>query len=73
MQCAFMVQNKDNAIQHHRDMCMVMLTKQIEYTERLTELKMKMSERMGVGGLGAHTFMAINTLMDKLEQLNANL
>jgi hypothetical protein len=30
MQCAFMAQNKDDAIQQHRDMRMVMLTKQIE-------------------------------------------
>ena len=27
MQCAFMAQNKDDAIQQHRDMRMVMLTK----------------------------------------------
>jgi hypothetical protein len=68
-----MAQNKDNAIQPHRDMGMVVLTKQIESTERLMELKIKMSNRMGVGGLEAHYLMAINTLMDKLEQLNSDL
>ncbi len=35
MQCAFMAQNKDDANQQHRDMQMVMLTKQIESTEHL--------------------------------------
>jgi hypothetical protein len=35
MQCAFMAQNEDDAIQRHRDMQMVMLTKQIGSTERL--------------------------------------
>jgi hypothetical protein len=30
LQCTFMAQNKDDAIQHHKDMCMVMLMKQIE-------------------------------------------
>ncbi len=68
MQCAFMAQNKEDAIQQHRDMWMVMLSKQIKSTERLIELKIKMSDRMGGGGL-----VAIETLMDKLENLSANL
>jgi hypothetical protein len=68
MQCAFMAQNKDDAIQQHRDMRMVMLTKQIKSTERLIELKIKMSDRMGGGGSEA-----IETLMDKLDNLSANL
>ena len=68
-----MVQNEDDAVQRHRDMRMLMLTKSIESTERLVELKMKMSDRMGVEGLETHTLMAINLLMEKLEQLNADL
>jgi hypothetical protein len=52
---------------------MVMLTKQIKSTKRLIKLKMKMSNKMGGEGLEAHRFMAINTLMDKLEQLNSDL
>ena len=67
MQCAFMVQNEDDANQRHRDMRVMMLTKQIE-SERLIEFKMKMSERMG-----ADSFEGINNLMDKLEWLNADL
>jgi len=73
MQCAFMAQNEDDAVQRHKDMRMVMLTKSIESTERLVELKMKMSDRMGVEGLETHSLMAINLLMDKLEQLIADL
>ncbi len=73
MQYAFMAQNEDDAIQRHRDMQMGMLTKQIKSTERLIELKIKMSDMMGVGGLEANCFMAIHTLMDKLEKLNADL
>jgi hypothetical protein len=73
MQCEFLAQNKDDAIQRHRDIRMVMLTKQIESTERLIELKIKMSDRMGGGGLVANCFTAIHTLMDKLEKLNADL
>ena len=46
-----MAQNEDYAVQHHQDMHMVMLTKSIESTKRLVELKMKMSNRMGVEGL----------------------
>ncbi len=49
-------------------MRMMMLMKQIESTERLIEFKMKMSERMGLD-----LFDGINNLMDKLEQLNADL
>jgi hypothetical protein len=68
MQCAIMAQKEDDANQRHRDMCMMMLMKQNQSTERLIELKMKMSERMGVD-----SFERINFLMDKLEQLNADL
>jgi hypothetical protein len=50
-----MAQNEDDAVQRHRDMRMVMLTKSIELTERLVELKMKMSDRMGVEGLETHS------------------
>ena len=73
MQCAFIAQNEDDAVQRHKGMCMVMLTKSIESTERLVELKMKMSDRMGVEGSETHSLTAINLLMDKLEQLNADL
>ncbi len=73
MQCTFMAQNEDDAIQCCRDMRMLMLTKSIESTKRLVELKMKMSDRMGVDGLETHSLMAINLLMSKLEQLNADL
>ena len=34
---------------------------------------MKMSDRMGVEGLETHNLMAINLLMEKLEQVNADL
>ncbi len=47
---------------------MMLLTEQIESTERLIEFKMKMSERMGLD-----LFDGITNLMDKLEQLNADL
>ena len=49
-----MAQNEDYAVQHHQDMHMVMLTKSIESTKRLVELKMKMSDRMGVEGSETH-------------------
>jgi hypothetical protein len=73
MQCTFMAQNEDDAIQHHQDMRMLMLAKSIESTERLVELKMKMSDRMSVDGSETHSLMVINLLMSKLEQLNADL
>jgi hypothetical protein len=73
MQCAFMAQNEDDAVHRHRDMRMVMLTKSIESTERLVELKMKLADRMGVEGSESDNLMAINRLMEKLEQLNADL
>ena len=73
MQCAFMAQNEDDAVQRHRDLRMVMLTKSIESTERLVDLKMKMTDRMGVDGSETDNLMAINRLMEKLEQLNADL
>jgi len=45
---------------------MVMLTKSIESTERLVELKMKMYDR-------SNSLMVMDLLMEKLEQLNADL
>jgi hypothetical protein len=50
MQCAFMAQNEDDAVQRHRDLRIVMLTKSIESTERLVDLKMQMYDRMGEAG-----------------------
>ncbi len=73
MQCAFMAQNKDDAVQRHRDLRMVMLTKSIESTERLVDLKMKMYDRMGEAGGDTYSLTGINLLMEKLEQLNADL
>ncbi len=49
MQCAFMAQNEDDANQHHRKICMMMISKQIKSTERLVELELKTSERMSMG------------------------
>ncbi len=50
-----------------------MLTKSIESTERLVNLKMKMYDRMGRDGSDTFSMTAINLLMEKLEQLNADL
>jgi hypothetical protein len=73
MQCAFMAQIKDDADQHHRDIHMVMILKQIESMERLIKLKLKTSERMSMGGSEVQVFMTINILMEKLEKLNEDL
>jgi hypothetical protein len=73
MQCAFMAQNKDDADQSHQDMRMVILSKQIESTEHLVELKSKTLERMSLGGPEAQIFMSINLLMENLEKLNEQL
>ncbi len=51
MQCTMMAQNKDDAEQHHRDMRMMMIMKQIKSTEWLVQLKLKTSERMSSEGL----------------------
>jgi hypothetical protein len=67
MQCAMMAQNEDDADQRYRDMRMLILTKQIESTERLLELKLKTSARMSLVGSEAQVNFAINLLMEKLE------
>ena len=73
IQCAMMVQNKDDTKQRHHDMCMMMITKHIESTERLVELKFKTSERKNLGGSEAQVFLLINLLMEKLERLKEDL
>jgi hypothetical protein len=50
-----------------------MLTKSIKSTERLVDLKMKMYDRMGCDSSDTYSLTAINLLMGKLEQLNADL
>ena len=67
MHCAMMAQNEDDAEQRHRDMRMLIVTKQIEYTERLVELKLKTSARMSSADSEAQVNFAINLLMEKLE------
>ncbi len=73
MQCTMMAQKEDDAEQRNCDMRLVMLTKQIESTEQLVELKLKTSERMSLGGSEAQVFLSINMLMEKLEKLNETL
>jgi len=67
MHCAMMAQNEDDTNQRHRDMRMLIVTKQIEFTERLVELKLKMSARMSLADSEAQVNFAINLLMEKLE------
>jgi hypothetical protein len=73
MQCAMMVQNKDDTKQRHCDMRMMMTTKHIESTEQLVELKLKTYERMNLGGSEAQVFLLINLLMKKLDRLKEDL
>ena len=73
MQCAFMAQKEDDAVQRHCDLRMLMLTKSIKSTERLVNLKMKIYDRMGHDGGDTFSMTAINLLMEKLELLNAYL
>jgi hypothetical protein len=74
MQSTFMAQYKDDAGQHHRDMSMMMLAKQIESTECLVMLKLKILERIIMGaGSETQVFMSIIILMEKLEKLNQDL
>ena len=73
MQCAFMAQKEDDAVQRHCDLRMLMLTKSIKSTERLVNLKMKIYDRMGSDGGDTFSMTAINLLMEKLELLNAYL
>jgi hypothetical protein len=67
MHCAMMAQNEDDANQRHRDMRMLIVTKQIEYTERLVELKLKTSAGMSSADSEAQVNFAVNLLMEKLE------
>jgi hypothetical protein len=73
MQCPMMAQNEDDANQRHCDMRMLILTKQIESTEQLVELKLKTSVRMSLVGSEAQVNFAINLLMEKLEGLHGVL
>ena len=73
MQFGLMAQNKDSAAQAHRDMHLVTIMKRAKLTQKMTEMKMSMWEKMIDGAAKEKIYASIQGLFDKAEDLQTQL
>ena len=70
----FMAQNKDDAVQRHRDMHFATITKMIDTTLKMIDVKMNLADSMvGNGRLGDDLRMSVLKMMEKIEKWNEEL
>ena len=67
IQCGMMAQSEEDAMHHRRELRLVQLTKLINSTKKLIELKIRMVDRIGNGDSSAQFNFSIYALMEKLE------
>jgi hypothetical protein len=70
----FMAQNEDDAVQRHRDMRWATITKMIDTTQKMIDVKMNLADSMvGNGRLGDDLRMSVLKMMEKIEKWNEEL
>ena len=69
----FMVQNEDDAVHRHQDMCWVTITKMLDTEQKMIDVKMKLADSMIGNGLGDGLRMSVMKMMDKIEKCNDDL
>ncbi len=70
----FMAQNEDEAVQRHHDMCWATITKMMDATQKMIDVKMKLADSMvGNGTMGDVLRMSVLTMMEKIEKWNEEL
>ena len=67
----FMAQNEDDAVQRHRDMRWATITKMIDTTQKMMDVKMKLADSMV--GNGDELRMSVLKMMEKIEKWNEEL
>jgi hypothetical protein len=70
----FMAQNEDDAVQRHRDMRWATITKMIDTTQKMIDVKMNLADSMvGNGRMGDDLRMSVLKMMEKIEKWNEEL
>jgi hypothetical protein len=70
----FMAQNEDDAVQRHRDMRFATITKMIDTTQKMIDVKMNLADSMvGNGRMGDDLRMSVLKMMEKIEKWNEEL
>ena len=69
----FMAQNEDDAVQHHRDMRWATITKMIDTTQKMIDVKMRLADSMVGNGMGDELRMSVLKMMEKIEKWNEEM
>ena len=69
----FMAQNEDDAVQRHRDMRWATITKMIDTTQKMIDVKMNLADSMVGNGMGDELRMSVLKMMEKIEKWSEEL
>ena len=69
----FMVQNEDDAVQRHLDMRWATITKLIDTTQKMIDVKMRLADSMEGNGMGDELRMSVFKMMEKIEKWNEEM
>ena len=69
----FMAQNEDDAVQRHRDMRWATITKMIDTTQKMIDVKMNLADSMVGNGMGDELRMSVLKMMERIEKWNEEL
>jgi hypothetical protein len=70
----FMAQNEDDAVQRHRDMRWATITKMVDSTEKMIDVKMRLLADSMVGNrMGDELRMSVFKMMEKIEKWNEEM
>ena len=69
----FMAQNEDDAVQQHRDMRWATITKMIDTTQKMIDVKMNLADSRVGNGMGDELRMSVLKMMEKIEKWNEEL
>jgi len=69
----FMAQNEDDAVQRHRDMRWATITKMIDTTQKMIDVKMRLADSMEGNGMGDELRMSVFKMMEKIEKWNEEM
>ena len=69
----FMAQNEDDTVQRHRDMCWATITKMIDTTQKMIDVKMRLADSMVGNGMGDELRMSVFKMMEKIEKWNEEM
>jgi hypothetical protein len=64
----FMAQNKADAVQRHHDMHWATITKMMDTTQKMIDVKMKLADSMVGNGMGDDLRMSVLKMMEKIEK-----